>query len=377
MSLLPEQISFYECYFGEIKDFRSSRGKRHYLSDIFTITILAVLSGADDWVGVAEYGKDKERFLQQYLKLPHGVASHDTFNTIFKLLNPMEFENCFVNWMRHICQFYEGEIIAIDGKQLRSSYDKADNKAAIHMVSAWANTNHMVIGQVKVDSKSNEITAIPKLLDALDVQDCTITIDAMGTQKEIAAKIIDKKADYILALKENHKFFYGEVVSFFDNFKGTSLISSHSIQSNKGHGRKELRICHVITDMNLFPDASLWKAIKSIIMIQSSRKVKEKTAIQNRYYISSLQGNAKKINDAIRQHWAVENKLHWSLDVAFKEDLNRIRKGNGAQNFSIIRRICLNLLKLETSTKVGLQNKRLKAARSDKYLFKVLQGFNQ
>lgn len=374
-------IQFLEIYFDNLEDPRLDRRKRHDLLDILGLSILAIVCGADTWVGVEEYGKAKEDFLRQYLALPNGIPSHDTIGRVFSILDSEALEQGFVKWTKAISELNDGEVVAIDGKQLRRSYDRQSNKSAIHMVSAWACTNQVSLGQIKVDEKSNEITAIPKLLEVLDLSGCIVTIDAMGTQKEIAGAIRDQQADYLLALKANHVTLYEEVSATFRHLKDTRFTQLDE-QWHKEHGRIECRRCWVM-DLNapdfdwiLSQDLEAWSDLNTIVMIEAHRWLNQKEEHQQRYYLSSLkadQGPAL-FNRVVRTHWNIENNCHWVLDVVFKEDYSRVRKGFADQNFSIFRRLALNLLKREKSTKVGIQNKRLKAAWNNKYLFKVLNG---
>lgn len=372
-------LSFMEVHFSEVEDPRIDRKKRHELLDIIGLSIMATICGADTWVGIEEFGKAKQDWLAQYLSLPNGIPSHDTLGRVFSVLDSEQLEEGFVSWTQAICQLTQGEVVAIDGKTLRHSYDRAADKAAIHMVSAWACSNQLSLGQVKVDDKSNEITAIPKLLEVLDLGGCIVTIDAMGTQKEIAQLIREQEGDYVLALKANHEQLYEEVVATFGHLKDTRFTEVNQ-QWDKAHGRIESRRCYVL-DLNapdfdwiLSDDLVAWKDLNTLLMIEARRWTNGKEESQKRYYLSSLkaQVSPKVFNDIVRTHWHIENSCHWILDVVFKEDQSRVRKGFADQNLSILRRLALNLLKKEKSTKVGIQNKRLKAAWNHRYLIKVL-----
>lgn len=373
-------LEFLEQHFGFIEDPRLDRQKDHLLLDIIGLTIIGTLSGADNWVAIEEFGKAKQAFLKEWLLLPNGIPSHDTLGRVFSILSSSELEKGFVSWIRSISEVTQGQVVAIDGKRLRGSYDKKSNKTAIHMVSAWATANQISLGQLKVDDKSNEITAIPELLRILDIAGCIITIDAMGTQKEIAHLIRSKKADYVLALKQNQGELYEEVKATFDH-----LVDTHFCQQDqkwdKGHGRIESRKCYVLDlqapDFNwiLSNDLDQWSDISSLIMIKAKRWKEDQVQTQFRYYISSLstQGkDAQAFNHIVRTHWGIENQLHWTLDVVFKEDASRVRTGFADQNLSIIRRMALNLLKQEKTLKVGIQNKRMRAAWDNDYLVKIL-----
>ena len=375
-------VLFIEEHFGFIEDPRLDRKKEHSLLDIIGLTILGVLSGADGWVGIEEYGKAKYDFLKEFLGLANGIPSHDTIGRVYSHLDAQELEKGFISWVQTISKLTMGEVVAIDGKKLRGSYDHNSNKAAIHMVGAWASENQLSLGQVKVTDKSNEITAIPKLLEVLNIEGCIVTIDAMGTQKKIAAAIRSKQADYVLALKQNQGELYEEVKASFAHLKGSDLCQQAD-QWDKGHGRIEQRKCYVLDlqaprfDWILATDLASWQDLRSLILIESKRWVKQKEQSERRYYLSSLAANQKTAQDfnrIIRTHWSIENQLHWTLDVAFREDHSRIRTGFADQNLAIIKRLALNLLKQETSLKVGIKNKRLRAAWDQSYLLKVLAG---
>lgn len=357
-------------FFAGLSDPRVDRTKDHLLLDIIFITITAVLCGADSWYDIEAYGKAKCEWLKKFLKLPNGIPTHDTFNRVFAALDPDELGKCFLSWTQSVSRVTKGEVISIDGKTLRGSRDKS-NKSIVHMVSAWAGTNNIVLGQQKVDGKSNEITAIPALLEVLVLKGCIVTIDAMGCQKNIAAAIIDKEADYILALKGNQGELQEQVKESF-RFMNSNGMNE---ETDLGHGRVEKRVCSVINDLSMIEQKAQWKGLRSIIKIEAERYIKStgETESETRYYISSLQGDAQVLNQSIRHHWKIENSLHWILDVAFKEDQSRKREGYAAQNFSVITRIALNLLKAETTTKQGIKGKRLKAGWDNEYLERVLK----
>jgi predicted transposase YbfD/YdcC len=368
-------------HFGTIDDPRVDRTKLHLLIDIIVIAICAVVCGAEDWPDVEAFGNAKEQWLRKYLELPNGIPSHDTFGRVFARLDPKQFQTSFLNWVQAVMQVTNGQVVALDGKKLRRSHDRALAKSAIWMVSAWAADNRLVLGQVKVDEKSNEITAIPGLLEVLALRGCIVTLDAMGTQKEIAATIVAQEADYILPVKENQGRLHDEIKATFDealavNFKQVPHETYKTV--NKGHGRSEVRQCWRLTRadyLNALGERPAWDNLNAIAMIRSERKVgNEPTTVTIRYYISSLKGNAQRVLTAVRSHWGVENELHWSLDVTFHEDLSRIRKGAGPQNFAVLRHIALNLLKQEKSAKIGLKGKLLKAGWDEAYLFKVLRN---
>ncbi len=362
-------------YFADLQDPRVERTKEHRLLDIVAIAICAVICGADSWVDIEAYGQAKQDWLRQFLLLPSGIPSHDTFARVFARLDPQQLQQCFLNWIRAISKLTGGEVVAIDGKQLRHSYDKGANKGAIHMVSAWATSNRLVLGQRQVDEKSNEITAIPALLSILELSGCIVTLDAMGTQKDIASAIIKQGADYVLALKGNQTSLHEDVQWLFEQAHQSQFAQvSHNFHQtiDKGHGRIEIRRCWTLSDLDYLVQKQQWKGLQSIAMIQAERRINGTTTTETRFYISSLSGNAQQIADAVRSHWAIENSLHWVLDVSFGEDHCRIRTENAAQNFALLRQIALNLLTQEKTAKVGVKAKRKKAGWDDAYLCKVL-----
>lgn len=355
-------------FFTEIEDPRIDRCKEHLLEDIVFITIAAVICGAESWNDIENYGNAKEEWLRGYLKLPNGIPSHDTFNRLFSALDPKKLEESFINWVKSLADITHGEIVSIDGKTIRGSRDK-NAKSFVHMVSAWANTNHLVLGQIKVGEKSNEITAIPKLLEVLELKGCIITIDAMGCQTEIADKIIEKGADYILAVKGNQGLLEEGII---DTIRFKNPVDEYD-ETDFGHGRIEQRKCSVYNDLTLIDNASKWRNLKTIIKVESLRiiKVTGKEERETRHYISSAEPKATKIAHGVRGHWGVENSLHWILDVSFGEDKSMKHNQNAIENFSIINRIALNLVKKETK-KRSVKGKRLDAGWDNDYLLKIL-----
>ncbi len=362
-------------HFETIEDPRIERTKRHKLVDILTIAILAVICGADSWVGMESFGKAKQKWLKRILALPNGIPSHDTFARLFARLNPEQFQACFLSWVQSLVRLSAGEVVAIDGKTLRQSYDSGDDKAVIHMVSAWATANRLVLGQQKVDAKSNEITAIPQLLKLLEIEGCIVTIDAMGCQKAIAQTIVGRNADYVWALKDNQGGLFADVQQIFAHAQSGNFVGiAHDFHQtiDKGHGRVEIRRCWTMEQVEFLVDADKWVNFTSIAMIQSERRINGKVDYETRYYISSVSSHAARLLEAVRSHWQVENCLHWVLDIAFLEDACRIRKDHAPGNLAMVRHIALNLLSQETSLKLGIKNKRLRAGWDEDYLLKVL-----
>jgi predicted transposase YbfD/YdcC len=364
-------------HLSEIDDPRIERSKRHKLIDILTIAILGVICGADSWVAMENFGQAKFKWLKRILELPNGIPSHDTFARVFARLNPQQLQQSFLEWVRSLVHLSGGQVIAIDGKTLRQSYDSADGKGAIHMVSAWASHNRLVLGQCKVDDKSNEITAIPQLLKVLEVSGCIITIDAMGCQKQIAKLIVERGADYVLALKDNQGNLFEDVQQIFAQAQALKFVGiEHDFHQtlDKGHGRVEIRRCWTMGQVEFLIDADKWVKFTSIGMIQAERRINGKIERETRYYISSLTSDAHRLSKAVRSHWLVENSLHWVLDLAFLEDACRIRKDYAPENLALVRHVALNLLNQDTTLKIGIKNKRLRAGWDEDYLLKVLLG---
>lgn len=356
-------------FFSGLHDPRIERTKAHLLEDILFIAIASVICGAETWNDMELFGKSKEGWLRTVLRLPEGIPSHDTFNRVFSLLNPKELEEGFLGWVRSVALLTDGEVVSIDGKSIRGSRGKG-GKNIVHMVSAWASENNVVLGQVKVYDKSNEITAIPELLKLLVLKGCIVTIDAIGCQKNIAEEIIGKEADYILALKSNQGSLLQQTEDSFRLLEAKSV----SEEIDAGHGRVEIRTCSAVDDLALVRQKKEWRNLRSLVRIESERYMKAtgESEKETRYYISSLPADATLLNRSIRSHWGIENSLHWVLDVAFNEDHSRKRAGYAAQNFSVINRIALNMLKSDKATKHGVKGKRLKAGWDANYLMNIL-----
>lgn len=354
---------------------------RYPLMDILTIALFAVICGADGWADVAAYGKSKEAWLRTFLELPHGIPSHDTFGRVFAKLNPEAFERCFQDWISAVVKLGRGKLVAIDGKSLRRSFTKGWEKSGMaHMVSAFVEANHMVFAQVKTEGKGKELSAIEKLLDLLDLQGAVVTIDAIGCNKNIVEKILAAKADYILQVKENQPTLHAQIQTLMkealrENFAGFTYDTAQSIDGD--HGRIETRKVWVLWDVqHLGPIAKDWPGLKSLVMVERTREVNGTTSCELHYYIASLnrRHKAAAFLSYIRGHWSIENNLHWQLDVSFNEDQRRIRKDHGAENFSRLCRISLNLLQHETTRKRGIAGKRKICGWNNDYLLKVIAG---
>jgi predicted transposase YbfD/YdcC len=361
-------------HFEELTDPRR-REVTYPLVNVVVITLCAVICGADDFVAIARYGRAKREWLSKFLDLSNGIPSHDRFNAILAAIKPAEFEKCLLSWITALHEITDGQVVAIDGKTLRRSFDATSSKAAIHMVSAWATANHISLGQVVVDAKSNEITAIPKLLEVLEISGSLVTIDAMGCQTEIAAKIVEAGADYCLAVKGNQPTLHQGIIDFFDDHLeddfARTKVRRYQTEEN-GHGREETRcyfICPVPDDL---PDRARWPELKAIGIAINSTRRGDKESSERRYYILNRYIAGRRFAGAVRQHWGIENHLHWQLDVTFQEDQCRLRKGHADTNFSILRRTALAMLKNESTAKIGIKNKRLNAAWDDGYLEKVV-----
>jgi len=365
----PSSVSPFRKHLDCLKDPRG-HNTRHLLHDILLIALCALISGADSWTQVAEYGRSKLDWLKEFLELPNGIPSHDTFGRLFAQLDPQGFHDFFTRWVQELSESLQGKTIAIDGKTLRGSRDQANGKSAIHLVSAWASDIRLVLGQLKTADKSNEITAIPELIKILDLRGATITIDAMGCQKKITQTIINAAADYVIQVKDNQKGLHDDIALFFQGPANGPFDTCETVDG--GHGRIETRRYFTTNDIGWLPEKNDWPGLNTICMAVREREVKGKSSTETSYFISSLDNQAPTIAKAIREHWGIENGLHWCLDIAFREDHCRVRKDHGPENLAILRHLATNMLKRETSLKGGMQTKRLKAAWDHGYLLKVL-----
>ena len=362
-------------HFARLEDPRDALRRRHKLIEMVVIAIAAVLCGADGWVAIAAFGRAKESWLREFLELPHGIPSHDTFGRVFAVLAPRAFEACFRAWVEAMRTVIPGEIIALDGKTLRRSHDRAAGLGALHLVSAWASANRVVLGQVATQAKSNEITAIPQLLALLHIAGCIVTIDAMGCQTKIAAQIIAQGGDYLLALKGNQETLEREVEEAFIDADARDYVGvdSQVLETiERGHGRSETRRYRTLGDLSGVPRSSLWQGMNMIGMVESRREVNGKVSTETRFYIGSIGTDVACFALAARGHWGIENELHWSLDVAFREDESRVRDPAARENLAVLRHIALTRLKQDRRTKLGIHNKRLKAGWNERYLAELL-----
>lgn len=365
--------------FSDIKDPRVERTKKHQLTDILVIAILAIIGGAQGWEDIENYGISKQNWLEEFLALPHGIPSDDTFRRVFEFIDPEALNQCFLKWVETLVTKMGGEIIPIDGKTIRGSYDRNQGKSALHVISAWASEQRLVLAQMKVEDKSNEITAIPALLDLLDIAGSIITIDAMGTQTEIAKKIIDRKADYVLALKANHPTLYNQVQEWFEkaqmlDFQGVDV--SYDKRIEKGHHRTEIRQVWSVPVYAIgeLYQPRIWTGLQSVVMVVRVRHLWNKTTREVQFYLTSLKSDAQLLGQAIRKHWSIENEAHWTLDCTFAEDACRIRSFHSPRNFSLLRRIALNALNQEQTYKRSLRQKMKRTAMDNDYMIQVLSS---
>lgn len=366
--------------FAALEDPRVERTKVHPLVSIVVSALCAVLCGAESWDEIAAFGEAKQTWRESSLDLPNGFPSHDTSNRVFAALDPKQFQACFVAWMQTVAQVLPTQIIAIDGKTVRGSRDRANGKAAIHRVSAWASANRLVLAQVKVDDKSNEITAISELLHVLAIKGCRVTSDAMGCQREIARQIVEQGGDYILALKENQETLYTDVVGMFAGAQAKAsenVVIDANRSVNKGHGRIEVRRGRVITDPDVLAgvqEEHQWPGLQAIGMGEAERRLGDERSRESRYYLLSAHLTAKAFGEATRSHGGIANQVHWVLDVAFHEDQSRIRHGHAAENFTVLRHLALNLLRQQQTKRLGIRGRRLKAAWDHDFLLQIIKG---
>ena len=379
----PAPATSITVHFAALTDPRIDRTKVHRLSDLVTIALCAVLCGANDWVGVETFGHAKEPWLRTFLALPGGIPSHDTFGRVFARLDPAEFQRCFVAWVQAVAPATAGQVVAVDGKTLRRSHDRRHGQAALHLVSAWATHSGLVLGQEATRAKSNEITAIPRLLQLLALTDCVVTIDAMGCQTAIAAQIRAQQADYVLALKDNHPKLHAAVAAAFADARAAGPGDWTPTEQDvvrtlgKDHGRVELRRYWTLSDPELLAyldPPGAWVGLRTLVQVEAERRIAGTVTTDTRYFLSSLPSDARVLGQAVRRHWQVENQLHWVLDVTFREDASRVRVGDGAQNFAVLRHLALNLLRQESTRRGSIATKRFRAALDDTYLHTLLGG---
>jgi len=372
-------VRLIETHFGNLRDPRALHSILHKLIDILIITICAVISGADDFVAIAEYGKEKQEWLKTFLELANGIPSVDTFERLFARLKPEELQKSFINWMEAVHECTDGELINIDGKTLRGAKEAGNSRSLIHMVSVWSASQHLVLGQKKVGEKSNEITAIPALLKMLAIRGSVVSIDAMGCQTEIASTIIEQGADYVLALKGNQGNLHDDVRELFksaseQNFKNIEHQFHETVE--KGHGRIETRRYWTMGNTEYLIGAEKWQDLKSIGMVESERIINGSISTEQRYYLLSFETDVLRFSKSVRNHWSIENQLHWILDVGFDEDASQACRGYTAENLAVIRHIGLNLLSRDKKSKVGVKTKRLKAGWNNNYLKAILEALN-
>lgn len=378
----PPQTSI-EAYFGELTDPRVARTRVHRLGDVVTIALCAVVCGANDWVAVETFGRAKEPWLRTFLPLPGGIPSHDTFGRVFARLDPIEFQQCFLAWVQAVVGELPPQVVAVDGKTSRGSGQRARGEHPLHLLSAWATASGLVLGQEATDLKSNEITALPRLLRLLALEGCVVTIDAMGCQSAIAGQIVEQGADYVLALKANQPTLHATVVSAFADAERAGrdgwnpAVQDQAQTWDKGHGRLERRRYRALSDPDLLAcldPTGTWPGLRSVVQVKAERRVEEQRRSEARYYLSSLPPDAALLGQVIRAHWQVENCLHWVLDVQFREDACRVQVGHEARNFATLRHLALNLLRQDTSVRGSLAAKRFRAALDHTFLLRLLAG---
>lgn len=362
-------------HFSQLPDPRIERCQAHRLIDIVVIAICGAICGADSWVAIAEFGQAKQEWFKGFLALPNGIPSHDTFGRVFARISPAHFQDCFRAWIQSVIGQLDQEIVPIDGKTLRRSFDRASGKAPLHLVNAWAANNRLVLGQYPSEGPVDEICLLPELLRLLSLKGCIVTVDAIGCQKSIAAQILSQQADYVLAVKENQPKLLAHVRQVFDRSE-RQLRRDPSVDyyetREEDHGRHEVRRYWITEQLADFPQQAAWEGLRSFGMVESQRRIGKQLTVERRYYISSLEDHARRFAQAVRAHWGIENSLHWVLDMAFDEDHCRVRLGHAPENLAVLRQIALSLLQQEKTANVGIQTKRLKAGWDHRYLAKVL-----
>lgn len=363
-------------HFATLPDFRVDRNKLYPLPEILLLVVCAVLSGAEGWEAMEEFGQEKLDWLRKFAPFTNGIPSHDCLANVTSRLNPKAFQECFVSWTRAVAEATGGEVIAVDGKTARGSRDRRRGKQALHMVSAWGCRNRLVLGQEATEEKSNEIKAIPKLLELLELKGCIVTIDAMGCQSKIAKQIIDQGGDYVLCLKGNQSTLHEEVEEFFTTacaggFAG--VVYDYAEETEKDHGRLEVRRYWITEELGTLSDTARWTGLRSIGLVERECWIEGHHTVERRFFINSIPAEAKRFAQAVRGHWGIENRLHWRLDVVFGEDACRIRKGHAPAILGAIRHLCMNLFEQEPSS-LRLAQKRRKAAWNDDYRAKVVFG---
>ena len=367
--------------FAQLPDPRLDRTRDHTLLDILFCSLCAVLCGAEEGTAIADFSRARAQWLGQYIDLANGIPSHDTFTRVLGRIDPERFATCFTAWMSLLYEHSAGQVIALDGKTLRRSFDRATGKGAIHMVSAWGSANGLVLGQVKVEAKSNEITAVPKLLEMLDLAGCIVTADAMSTQRAIARQIVEQQGDYVLPVKGNQPELQADLHAFFESVQADHFLDGEAEPiphtffetQERGHGRTETRRCWACVPNAQITSADRWAGLRSVALLESVRTLNGTTTTDWRYFISSLPPKAQQIMEAVRLHWGIENSVHWVLDVTFNEDKCRVRKDNGAQNMATLRHITLNVLKRNVTRKASLKRKRQMAAWDPQFLGELLE----
>jgi predicted transposase YbfD/YdcC len=359
-----------------VKDPRSEKNKLYPLEEILLLCVCAVVSGADGWQGIADFGHAKLGWLRQFLPFANGIPSADCLGWVMARLPARQFQSCFVEWTRSVAELSDGEVVAIDGKRLRHSHDRRRGQQAIHLVSAWANAQRLSLGQVATEAKSNEIIAIPELLKLLELKGGIVTIDAMGCQRAIAEQIVTQGADYVLAVKDNQPELHAAIRDYFETARAADFrdipVSTFE-ETDAGHGRCEVRRCWLVEDLRTLPDPQQWRGLRSIALIEAERHQGGSVTRECRHYITTLAGDARQVAHAVRAHWGIENSLHWVLDVTFREDDCRIRRDHAPANFNTLRQFALNLIKRQPTPK-SVKQKRFKAALDDNFRAKVLFG---